>query len=82
MAETEKFELEVSMGATVTIFDDAGQPVDWLRPGSAARHTWYGMPTVEEILARYRDMVTITSATLEDGLINARQRALDAKQGK
>lgn len=82
MAETEKFEMEISMSATVTIFNDAGQPTEWLRPGSAARHTWYGMPTPEEIQLRYRDMVDITSATLEDGLVNARQRALDAKEGK
>jgi hypothetical protein len=78
--KTEKFELEVSMGVTVTIIGENGQPT-WLRPATAARHTWPYMPTPQEIQLRYRDMVDITTATLEDGLGDAYQRARDAKEG-
>lgn len=77
MTETAKFEIEVSFGATVTVFNKAGEPVTWLRPGSSAKHTWYGMPTPEEVKLRYRDMVDIASAILEDGLVDAQNRALE-----
>jgi hypothetical protein len=79
MAETEKFELKVSMNATVTVFNDAGQPVEWLRPGTEAAHTWYGMPTVQEVLMRYQDMAEITSATLKDVLVSAHKMVLETK---
>jgi hypothetical protein len=80
MAETEKFELEISMEATVTVFNKAGEPINWLKPGTKAKHTWYGMPSQKEIELRYADMVDITSATLEDGLFNAHKRVLEAGQ--
>lgn len=66
MAEVEKFKLIVTMNATVTVFNEAGEPKDWLRQGSETHATWNGMPTQQELLLRYGDMTTITSATLGD----------------
>lgn len=82
MADTEKFELEISMEATITVFDDAHQPVDWIKPGSRVSHTWRGMPTLDEMELRYNAMVPIVTETLKDGLVNARARAVAARQGK
>jgi hypothetical protein len=82
MAETEKFELEISVGATITIFDDAKQPVDWLRPATTLRHTWRGMPTLEEMELRYNAMMEIATVTLNDVLVHARERAIEASQDR
>lgn len=81
MAETQSFQLEVRMDATITILDGTGTPRDWLKPGSTASHTWKGMPTVEEVTLRYNDMKEIASAVLEDVIVATRQR-LDAEKGK
>lgn len=81
LAEIEKFKLTVTMNATITVFDDAGQPKDWLRQGSETRATWNGMPTVEELLLRYKDMTEITSATLGDVLGSSQAHLNDARRG-
>lgn len=81
MAETQSFQLEVRMDATITIKDGTGQVTDWLKPGSTASHTWKGMPTPEEVGLRYNDMKEVASAVLEDVIAATRQR-LDAEKGK
>lgn len=74
VTEIEKFELKISMSATVTVFDPAGQPSDWLKPASEAAYTWRGVPSQEEIVLRYRDLSDVTSITLEDVLVTVRKR--------
>ncbi len=82
VAEVEKFKLTISMHATITVFDAAGQPTDWLRPGSEAAMTWNGVPTETELALRYKDLTTITSATLEDVLTSARKRLDEVRRGE
>lgn len=81
MAEIEKFKLIITMNATVTVFNEAGEPKDWLRQGSETRATWNGMPSQEELLLRYKDMTTITAATLEDVLGTTTQKLVEKNQG-
>jgi hypothetical protein len=73
----EKFELQVSMDATITVFDGAGNPTDWLKPGASAKTTWGGVPSETELALRYRDMQTAIAVVLGDVVENTRKR-LDA----
>ena len=79
--EVEKFKLEVQMNATITVFDAAGNPTDWLRPGTTASCTWRGIPSEVELALRYKDLSTVASATLEDVLVSTRQRLDQARRG-
>jgi hypothetical protein len=81
MAEIEKFRLSVSMNATVTIFNDAGEATDWLRPGTESATTWRGMPSQEELILAYREMSNVAGVTLEDVLTSSRQRIEEYKAG-
>jgi hypothetical protein len=82
MTETDKFELTLSMQATVTVYDATGQPTDWLKPGTECKHVWKGMPTPEEVALRYQDMTKINAGVLEDVIVTVRDRLEAAKHGK
>lgn len=83
MAEVEKFKLSISMNATVTIFDAAGEPVEWVRPGSEAATTWRGMPSEAEVILGYQAMAQVAETTLEAVLSTSYQQVNERKaQGR
>jgi hypothetical protein len=77
----EKFELQVSMDATITVFDGAGNPTDWLKPGTKVKTTWGGVPSEVELVLRYRDMQQALSIVLEDVIVNTRKRLDEGRRG-
>jgi hypothetical protein len=77
----EKFELQVSMDATITVFDGAGNPTDWLKPGAQAKTTWQGVPSETELALRYRDMQQAIAVVLGDVVENTRKRLDEARRG-
>lgn len=78
----ERMELRLRMDATVTVYDDAGQATDWLKPGSEVAVTWRGVPTQEELMLRYNDLTTINQATLADVIGHVRARLDAARRSK
>lgn len=78
----EKFKLTIRMDATITVYDGAGTPSDWLKPGSEASVTWNGVPTEEELSLRYRDLSKVATATLEDVLVSSRKRLDESRRGR
>lgn len=80
--EIERFRLTLRMDATITVFDNQGNPTDWLKPGAEASCTWRGVPSETELALRYQDLTTATSAILEDVLTQARKRLDEARRGE
>lgn len=77
----EKFELQVSMDATITVFDGAGNPTDWLKPGTKVKTTWGGVPSEVELALRYGDMQTALALILGDVVESSRKRLDEARKG-
>lgn len=79
--EIERFKLTVEMGATITVFDAAGQATDWLRPATSASVSWRGIPSETELALRYQSLSQVASAILEDVLTSSRNRLDEARRG-
>jgi hypothetical protein len=80
--QVERMELRLRMDATVTVYDATGTPTDWLKPGSEAAVWWNGVPPEPELVARYQDLSTVASMTLEQVIVEVRKRLDAARRGE
>lgn len=79
----EKVTLTLSMAATVTVYDGAGQPTDWLKPGSEASVTWRnGIPSEEETQLAYQYLHNRNAQALEEVIVAVRGRLDEARRGR
>jgi hypothetical protein len=82
LVTVQRMKLTIKMDATVTVYDASGQPTDWLKPGSEAAVSWNGVPTQEELMLRFNDLTTVTSATLESVLVEVRKKLDAVRRGE
>ena len=56
MTETpiERVQLTLRLDATITIYDQSGNPTNWLKPGSEAAVSWKGLPSDQEVSLAYQ----------------------------
>jgi hypothetical protein len=80
--QVERMELRLRMDATVTVYDATGTPTDWLKPGSEVAVWWNGVPPEPELVARYQDLSTVASMTLEQVIVEVRKRLDAARRGE
>lgn len=81
--EIDKVGLKLKMDATVTVYDSAGNPTDWLKPGSEAEVTWRGgIPAEAEIKLAYEYLHARNAQALEEVLVAIRKRLDDARRGR
>lgn len=75
-------ELRLRMDATVTVYDAAGQPTDWLKPGSETAVWWNGIPSEQELVLRWQALTNANEATLSEVIKQIRQRLDAARKGE
>jgi hypothetical protein len=80
--KVERMELRLRMDATISVTDDTGHVLDWLKPGSEAAVWWNGVPPEPELVARYQDLSTVASMTLEQVIVEVRKRLDAARRGE
>lgn len=75
VVEVDRVELRLKMDATITVFDNAGQAVDWLKPGSEASVSWRGgIPSEEEVKLGYHYLHQRNAQALEEVIVQVRKR--------
>jgi hypothetical protein len=82
--EVERFELRLRLDATITVYDGAGQPSDWLKPGAEAAVSWRGgIPSQEEIHLGYQHMQhTVLAPMVEEIVVQLRARLDEIRRGR
>jgi hypothetical protein len=80
--EIERVELRLRLDATITMFDDRGDPINWFKPGSEAAVTWRGgIPTDKEIALAYKYLHGRNTDALDDALSAAQARMRRESRG-